>query len=170
MCHSNYFLSCKTRSKFSTFLFFLSFYCYLWIYWIACMHILTSILNFYIHLCDTVPSILTSMKVVNATWREFQQKIFFFHDFPLSSTGKHFFLQFLKSFGIYFKRISNFYKLFFLLFWRVFWLLYVGMKKLSVKLLLTPHKIPYIYLKKHFLFIANIGKGKSPINYIFKIF
>ena len=58
-CHCYHFLSPKTTSNSSTFLSFLSLSCSLLIYWIAGMHILTSILNFDLHLYDTVPSILS---------------------------------------------------------------------------------------------------------------
>ena len=58
MCRHNYFLSPKMTSKFGLFQSILSLLGSFWIYWIADMHILTSILNFDTHLCDTVPSIL----------------------------------------------------------------------------------------------------------------
>ena len=55
-CHCNYFQSLKMTSKFGLFQSILSLSCSLWIYWIAGMYILTSILNFDIHLSDTVHS------------------------------------------------------------------------------------------------------------------
>ena len=63
-CHCNYFLSSKMTSKFDLFWLILSLSCSLWIYRIAGMHILTSFLNFDIHLCDTAPPILGSLLII----------------------------------------------------------------------------------------------------------
>ena len=37
----------------------------LWICWITCIYFLTSILNFFLHLCDTVPSTLSPTCIVH---------------------------------------------------------------------------------------------------------